>query len=149
MIAIEVYEKYRTMRGGIGVLISLINNYTFKFTTQLMANKLLRKCHKDHCLVATIEVVEMCIVRDKIRWDPFLLNQFILYCIESQNKGTQSHYFWLFIIIDFDAWYTPIKHVKFLELQQLEFISLRYGELWHISQKEEQGNKNIIFYIWI
>jgi hypothetical protein len=49
-LAEEIKRKYGTERGSIGIIINRINEPTMKFTTKLMACKLLRKCHKEEAL---------------------------------------------------------------------------------------------------
>ena len=58
-----------------------------------------------------------------MRWDLFLLNQFILNYREEQTKGAYFHYSWFLIIIAFEVWHTLRKYVKFLAPKLSEFIA--------------------------
>lgn len=82
IIVKDIYEKYGMCRGGRGVFIDLINDDQVKFTTTLMACKLLRKCRRDQCLAVVIKEIEISITGVWMSWVPFLLNQFITDCCE-------------------------------------------------------------------
>jgi len=43
-----------------------------------------------------------------MRWAPLILNQFLLYCVEAQDKGMEFHYPWLLILISFTTWGDPL-----------------------------------------
>lgn len=77
----------------------MINDDNIKFVTQLMACKFLRKCHKDKCPTVAVKEAEMCVTGVKMRWAPFLLNQFIIDYKEVQIKGNEFHYSWTLIMI--------------------------------------------------
>ena len=56
----EIKKKYGTNRGSKGIIIRQINEPTTKFVTNIMACKLLRKCHKDESFVGVIATVVQC-----------------------------------------------------------------------------------------
>ena len=77
-----------------------------------------------------------------MRWELFLLNQFIIDCREAHQKGTKFHYSWLLTLIEMEAWNSP-RHqcVQFPPAQEPDFIAPIYGEMWHIGRKEDYKQK--------
>jgi glutamate synthase domain-containing protein 2 len=57
---------------------------------QVLACKLLRKCHKDQVPTGVIETTEKCVTGVQMNWATFLVNQFLMDCREAQDKGTNS-----------------------------------------------------------
>jgi hypothetical protein len=70
----------------------------------MLACKLLRKCKRDQVPAWVITVTEKCVEGTTMRWEPFLLNWFLLDCTESKDNGMEFHYPWLLILISFIAW---------------------------------------------
>jgi hypothetical protein len=42
-----------------------------------------------------------------MNWATFLVNQFLIDCIEAQEKGMEFHYAWLLILIALVGWKEP------------------------------------------
>lgn len=70
----QLYAKYNTHRGA---RIDFIDNQTIRFTTQLLACKLLRKCHKDKCPLGVILATKRCATGVRMAWANYMVNEFI------------------------------------------------------------------------
>jgi hypothetical protein len=56
----RIKEKYGTYRGMCGLDVVSINDYTVRFVSQVLACKLLRKCHKHQVPARAIGTMEKC-----------------------------------------------------------------------------------------
>jgi len=99
-----VKAQFEINRGNQGIVIKYINNVVTSFTEKLMAFKLLRKCRKEEALAGVIEVSVQCTKGVMFRWEPYLLNQFLIDYMDAQDNGTDFHYSWLLILITFVGW---------------------------------------------
>jgi glutamate synthase domain-containing protein 2 len=73
-----VKTQLGTNRGNQGIVIKYINDVTTRFTSNLMACKLLRKCRKEEAPVGVIAVDEQCAKEVMFSLAPYLLNQFLI-----------------------------------------------------------------------
>jgi hypothetical protein len=94
-----VKEKFGTSRGNKGIALKYINDNATRFANKLMDCKLLRKCRKEEAPVGVIIVVVQCEKGVMFIWAPYILNQFLIDCIDAQDNGTKLHYSWLIILI--------------------------------------------------
>jgi len=91
----------------------------------MLACKLLWKCRKDQVLAWVITTTKKCVESTVMSWEPFLLNQFLLDCEKSQDKGMEFHYPYLLILISFTAWAEP-EVAQFLGLRGKSCIVEKY-----------------------
>jgi hypothetical protein len=71
-LAERMKEKYGTFRGAHGLDVASINDDTVRFATQVLACKLLRKCHKDQVPAGVIAATEKCTAGVMMNWETFL-----------------------------------------------------------------------------
>jgi hypothetical protein len=57
----KMKERYGTFKGACGLDVASINDYTVCSTTQVLANNVLRKYHKDQVLTGVIATTEQCV----------------------------------------------------------------------------------------
>jgi hypothetical protein len=143
----RIKEKYGTYRGACGIDVASITDDTIRFATQVLACKLLRKCHKDQVPMGAIVATEKCVAGVMMNWSTFLVNQFLMDYREAQEKGTKFHYAWLLILIALTAWREP-KETQFLEGIHKPFLAVRYMSLWHTVHKDRHMDNNVTFYIY-
>jgi hypothetical protein len=103
----EMKKKYDTERGSCGIIIKIISDTTKKMATQIMACKLLRKCHKEEVPVGVVAAATQCAHGTILSWAPYLLNIFLEDCKDAQDLGTKFHYSWLIIFIALIEWREP------------------------------------------
>jgi len=51
---LSLYDKFGTKRGGLGAVISFINNDQIRMACQLMSCRLMRKSYKGECFLDTM-----------------------------------------------------------------------------------------------
>ena len=56
----KFYHKYGTHKVFCGMMISTIQEPEVRFSTQVLAGKLIRKCQKGECLVGVLFSMERC-----------------------------------------------------------------------------------------
>jgi hypothetical protein len=59
----EVYAYFGTRKGKHKLVIHEINDLVVRFTTQLLAYKLIQKCQKDEFSLGVVIIVKWCVVR--------------------------------------------------------------------------------------
>jgi hypothetical protein len=91
-------------RGHRGIIIKEINDNVTRFTSKLMACKLLRKCRREEVPVGVIIVSMQCMKGMMFRCMSYLLNPFLLEFHDAQDNGTEFHYYWLIILIALARW---------------------------------------------
>jgi hypothetical protein len=85
-------KKFHTIIWVHGLDVPSIYDPTIRFVTQALAYKLLRKCRKDEVPTGVIVAVEKCVEGVSMRWAPFLLNQFLINCVKTQDRGMKFYY---------------------------------------------------------
>jgi len=79
--------------------VSIIIDDVAIFAMQELAYKLLRKCCRYEVLAAVIAIAEKCVEGIQMNWAMFLVNQFLIDYIDTQEKGTKFQCAWLIILI--------------------------------------------------
>lgn len=82
-----------------------------------------------------------------MNWATFFVNQFLIDCVESREKGMEFHYVWLVILIALVAGREPDK-CQFLKTSQREHAGVRYVNIWHTMHKGRQQDNNVTFYVY-
>jgi hypothetical protein len=100
-------DNFHTFRGKKGLDVANISDDVVPFLMQVLACKLLRKFCKDEVPTTVITTMEKCTEGVQMNWDTFVVNLFLIDCIESQEKGMQFHYSWLLILIALVGWKEP------------------------------------------
>jgi hypothetical protein len=114
-----------------------------RFTSKLMACKLLRKCRREEVPTGIIAVVAQCTKGVMFSWAPYLLNQFLIDCRDAQDNGTKFHYSWLIILIALAGWKEP-KFLTFLD-RMGKCYAARYESLWKEKDNKTQQANNMFF----
>jgi hypothetical protein len=130
-------EKFDTFRGKRGLDVKNINDKNVRFVTQVLACKLLRKCHKDEVSTAVIAATEKCMEGVQMNWATFLVNKFLQDCTEAQEKGTEFHYAWFLILIVLVGWKEP-GYYQCMCTSGSSNLAVRYTNLWHSKIKRRQ-----------
>jgi hypothetical protein len=105
------------------------------------------KCRKDRAPIGVIATVEKCIAGVQMSWEMFLLNQFLIYYREDQDKGMEFHYSWLLILIILVSWRDPYD-TQFMGVVKKPCLAVKYVNKWHTADKERQLDNNIVFYVY-
>jgi hypothetical protein len=127
-------EKFDTFRGKRGLDVKRINDKEVRFTTQVLAYKLLHKCRRDEVPTTVISEAEKCKEGVQMNWVTFLVNQFLQDCTEAQEKGAEFHYAWLLILIALVRWQEPAYFQRMHSLGRSP-LAARYANLWHTTIK--------------
>jgi hypothetical protein len=64
-------------RGSCKIILKRISNIITRMATQLMACKLLHKCHKEEVPIGVVVAVTQCTHNTMLSWVPYLLNLFL------------------------------------------------------------------------
>ena len=75
-----------------------------KIDTQILANKVMRKCHADEVLVPMILLVAQCAEGMQFNWSCYLCSEFLVNCHEDQDDNNTFHYAWLLLSIILVSW---------------------------------------------
>ena len=84
-----------------------------------------------------------------INWSTFLLNEFLEYFLEMQEKGTTFHYTWLLVCIALVGW-KELEGSQFFDRNIKSFKATRYTNLWfnfHNFRKTE-GQQHKFIFVW-
>jgi len=99
----KFYHKYGTHKVFCGMMISTIQEPEVRFSTQVLAGKLIRKCQKGECLVGVLFSMERCTQGIEMWWAQYLMNEFIQDCMEVQ----EFHYSWVLLLLEMILWKAP------------------------------------------
>lgn len=91
-IAEVMKKKYKMEKKKRGYVISSIKSIVVKVATQILAGKLMWKCHVDEVLAPMIALAEQCIEGVQFNWSEFLCKEFLKNCPEAQEQGKMFHY---------------------------------------------------------
>ena len=119
----KLKDKYDLTRDTRGFLIAFFNDYTIQFATKFLATKLVWKMWLNQCTTGTIAMVELC-VGVQMNWSHYLLNEWLSYAEDSQEKGNTLHYSWLLILILF------CRMGRTIELPGIDILVLCRGD-WY------------------
>jgi hypothetical protein len=146
-LAKEMKKKYGTARGKMGIIIKRINNAATQLGANILAYKLLRKCHKDEVLTGVIAVATQCTEGIFMSSVPYLLKFFQVACKDMQEFSTKFHYSWMLTLIGFMGWREP-EYVVFSTRPQP--VGARYRVLRLGPQARHKRKNGIIFeaYLW-
>jgi hypothetical protein len=81
-----------------------------------------------------IATVEKCIEGVTMRLAPFLLKQFLIDCMEAQDKGMEFYYYWLLLLISLAAW-KELEDVQFLDMRGKSCLAAKYQNLCYMTHK--------------
>jgi hypothetical protein len=106
-LAEKMKKKYGIARGTRGIIIKWIKNAVTQLGKNILACKLLRKCHKDEVPSGVIVVVAQCKEGTSVSWAPYLLNLFQVDWKDAEYLGTKFHYSWILTLTSFMGWWEP------------------------------------------
>jgi hypothetical protein len=87
-----VKAQFGTSRGNRGIVLKDIRDNVTRFTNNIMAFKILRKCRKEEVSVGVIAVAAQCAKGVMFGSTPYMLNQFLVDCRDAHDNGTKFHY---------------------------------------------------------
>jgi hypothetical protein len=97
-------EQFGIYRGNGGIFLRDIKNQDIRFINKLTDCNILRKRRKEEAPTGFIAVTAQCMKGVMFSWVPYLLNQFLINCIDTKDNGTEFHYSWLIILIALPVW---------------------------------------------
>jgi hypothetical protein len=69
-----------------------------------------------------------------MRWEPFLLNQFIIDFPDAKDRGIEFHYPWILFFLAFTTW-EEMEDVQFLGLRGKPCLAAKYQNFWYTTNK--------------
>lgn len=111
-------KKYKFGKKKRGYIISSIKDKGVCVATQLLAGKVMRKCHRDKVLVLVVALVEQCTKEVQFNQVEFLCEEFLTNYKEAQEKGKTFDYVWLLFSILLVTGELP-KDSQFPHIEQL------------------------------
>jgi len=81
----KINKEYKVTKLGKGYDVKSIQDERVSFATQLLAAKLLQKCHHNQVPAPVISLASKCVEVVVYNWATFLLNEFIEDCKEAQD----------------------------------------------------------------
>lgn len=82
-IAEAIKKKYKLVRKKTGYAISSISYKAVKVVTQILASKVMRKCHIDKVPAPVVTLAEQCMNGVQFNWSEFLYKEFLENCHEA------------------------------------------------------------------
>ena len=76
-------KKFKLEKKKQGYAISSINNPTFEVTTQILAGKVMWKCHTDEVPTLVVALAAQCTEGVQFNWENYLCNEFLENCHEA------------------------------------------------------------------
>ena len=82
-----------------------------------------------------------------MNWSTFLVNDFMEYYKEVQEKSQLFHYTWLLILIVLVAW-REMDEFQFLDTTNKPFLEAKYANMWFTKKKRRPIDKIITFFVY-
>ena len=92
-------KKYKLEKKKRDYTISSINNKAVKVVTQILASKVMRRCHANEVPTLVVALAEQCAEGVQFNWSEFLCKEFLENFSEAQEQGKKFHYAWLLLAI--------------------------------------------------
>ena len=107
---------------------------------------MLHKMRPNQCSVATMDLVDLCVLGAVFNWFRYLLNELIDDVTHAHHKASYKfHYSWLLILISFTMWGNPPDYVQMDVL--LPCLGARYQNMWEDKvDNDHQKDSNIAFF---
>lgn len=91
--------KYKLEKKKRSYIISSIRDKGVRIATQLLDNKMMRKCRADEVPVPVVMVAEECMEGVQFNWVEFLCEEFLINCREAHVHDKTFHYAWFLLSI--------------------------------------------------
>jgi len=145
-LPLALVTKYKLQRGGRAYDIASLTDDTLRFTSILLAGRLLTKVHPKEVTGSVIHLAIQVAEGEQFNWCLFLLNIFQQDCLTAQDEASHPfHFSWLLILCAFVGWKEP-PHTQFRQLESGEPRGTRYTNLWETSSPAKKKNNMIVFY---
>lgn len=79
-------------------------------------------------------------------WERFIVNNFIHNCVDVQDKGKDSHYKWIIILVAMITWLPPPER-DFTPIVESSFHALCFRTLQYTKDKKNQMEINTTFHL--
>jgi len=100
-------EKFKLVKNPRGYAISSICDPTVKVATQILATKVMQKCHTNEVSTPVIALVAQCAEGFQFNWVHYFYSEFLVNYREAQDHSKTFHYAWLLLSIVLVAWELP------------------------------------------
>jgi hypothetical protein len=94
--------------------------------------------------VGVIVAEEKCVEGISMRWEPFLLNQFLIDCTKQEYRGMEFHYPWLIIFIAFTAW----EEQEDAQFSGLRGFAAKHYNFQYTFNKKRYIGMNVEFFLY-
>lgn len=123
-----------------------IEDHTLRFTVQLLAGRVLRKCRPNEVPAGVVDLTLHAKDGKPYNWCLYLLNQLMDDCRATQERNQFFHYSWLLIIMAFVTW-KEMNHSQFVTAKG-ECIGVRYVNLRAHLDLNRQHVSNKVFFTY-
>ena len=145
-LAAKITQQFNLKKGTKAYDSVDTEDYTIRFTVQLLARQVLRKCRPNEVLAGAINLTLHAKDGKQYNWCLYLLNQFMDDCRATQESNQLFHYSWLLIIMAFVTWKDP-NHSQFVTLKG-ECRGVQYASLWAHPYLDMQKVSNYMFFTY-
>lgn len=83
MMTEALNEKYKLEKKQRGYVISSIQDKAVCIATQLLAGKVMRKCHENEVPTVVFALAKQCAEGEWLNWSQFLCDEFLTNCGEA------------------------------------------------------------------
>ena len=137
-------ECFRLTKGKRGYQTSAIQHHNIRFTAELLACKLMRKCRPYEVPALIVSIAANCAEGYIYNWAAYIAKEFLEDSRDVQEKGRTFHYSWLIILISLIGWKEPTE-VQFIDVPPSMSGAARYASLWVSQDKASQQMTNTVF----
>ena len=96
-------------KGKQGYQTLTIRHQNIRFTVDLLACKVMRKCKPNEVPTVIVSIATNCAEGYSYNWAAYIAKEFLEDIHDAQEKGRPFHYSWLLVLIALVGWKEPIK----------------------------------------
>ena len=137
-------QKFELEKKKQGYAISSINNNAVHVATQILAGKVMWKCHADEVPVPVVTLASQCAEGVQFNWENYLCDEFLENYREAQEQGKTFHYAWLPLLIVLVAWELP-KDSQFRSIAQDLLEAVKCASLWETKEAQQIKERKIFW----
>lgn len=108
-LVVRLTKEFNLSKGGRAYDVTDIRDQALRFTIQLLAICMLRKCRPNEVLAATVKLAAQAKEGQTYNWCLYLSNQFMEDYAQVPEYNQSFHYSWLLVLMEFIMWKEP-KH---------------------------------------
>lgn len=99
--------EFGLIKKSHGYSIHSIQDQVVQFVVQILAGKIMRKCHVDKVLVHVVSLAAQCTKGVQYNLAQYLCKEFLVNCHKAQENSKPFHYAQLLLLILLIAWHLP------------------------------------------